>query len=326
MSYQSVIDRIVADFAPKPAPASPLVPEGIPLFELTAEVIKAITGRDRDQLLRDCKAADALHLPFPSGIALRFPADDLSDIFQMPDMGKSAQYYTAFFSGDVTLDTTTCRPFYATVKQMKEFRRTGIPILSDQVSTPILDRVQADASMSFYMVNEYNGGATGYMAERIERKHWRTLIDISEYAVARDGVPAEYPGYVSTKHGTINEFEVVCREALGILLVALWAKDTVKRPAGREWSRRNDERQEAAIRENTPVIISRTRIELPETVENDPDHPPIGRMVTPHLRRGHPHTVVHGKGRLLRKVQWFAPTWVGVDPDYAASRRYVVRS
>ncbi|MGH7715248.1 MAG: hypothetical protein ACREML_04540, partial [Vulcanimicrobiaceae bacterium] len=82
----------------------------------------------------------------------------------------------------------------------------------------------------------------------------------------------------------------------------------------------------SAIRENTPVIISRTRIELPEAVANDPDHPPTGRMGTPHLRRGHPHTVVHGKGRLLRKVQWFAPTWVGVDPDYAASRHYVVRS
>lgn len=127
MNYQSVLDRVVADFALKPAPAPTLVPEGVPLFELTAEVIKAIAGRDRDQLLRDCKGADALHLPFPS-IALRFPADAVCEVFQMPDYGKSALFYTAFFDGDVTLDDTTCRPVFASLEQVKEYGRTGVPI------------------------------------------------------------------------------------------------------------------------------------------------------------------------------------------------------
>lgn len=176
------------------------------------------------------------------------------------------------------------------------------------------------------MVVEYNGGATGHMAELAGNKHSRNVHDITKFNPARHPELEDYPGYVSTKRGGINEFHLLCREALGILLIALWAKDTVKRPVGREWTRRNDKKLEAVICELTPVIISRTRIELPETLEADANHPPRLGNVTPHLRRGHPHTVVHGKDRLLRRVQWFAPTWVGVDPDYATSRRYVVRS
>jgi hypothetical protein len=114
-------------------------------------------------------------------------------------------------------------------------------------------------------------------------------------------------------------------EALAILLLALWAKDTVKREVStlRKWSRR-DAQSEIADR-LAPTIISRTIIEPPKTFADDPDKPaPAGRHPVAHLRRGHPHTVLSGPrdAERIRTVKWFAPTWVGVDPDYAKTRKY----
>ncbi|WP_329156181.1 hypothetical protein OIU91_42420 (plasmid) [Streptomyces sp. NBC_01456] len=36
----------------------------------------------------------------------------------------------------------------------------------------------------------------------------------------------------------------------------------------------------------------------------------LGGSVLPHIRRGHPHTFLHGPGRIWKKVRWVAPTLV----------------
>lgn len=146
------------------------------------------------------------------------------------------------------------------------------------------------------------------MVENGRRRH---LVDIGHY-----------------KQGLHNEWVMVGREALSILLLSLWAKDTVRREMRhaqpKSWLR-NSASEARAADENAPTIISTTKIELPADIKNDIEHGQAGRNILPHLRRGHAHTVVHGNGRSLRTVKWFAPTWVGVDPDFAKSRQYCVK-
>jgi hypothetical protein len=48
-----------------------------------------------------------------------------------------------------------------------------------------------------------------------------------------------------------------------------------------------------------------------KTVEAGAEPGASGRPVAQHWRRGHWHTVCHGKGKLLRRLEWFEPTLVG---------------
>jgi hypothetical protein len=67
-----------------------------------------------------------------------------------------------------------------------------------------------------------------------------------------------------------------------------------------------------------------TRIDVPPAaavLEHDEAHPPTGRTVCPHLRRGHPKRVRYGVGRQQVRVQWIAPCFVNADRDWVRSRK-----
>lgn len=64
-----------------------------------------------------------------------------------------------------------------------------------------------------------------------------------------------------------------------------------------------------------------TTISLPSEMESDPDHPPKGGHMAPHLRRGHVRRQHYGKENSLVKLIWIAPVFVNADSDFVASQR-----
>ncbi|MEU0214991.1 hypothetical protein ABZ281_07640 [Streptomyces sp. NPDC006265] len=52
--------------------------------------------------------------------------------------------------------------------------------------------------------------------------------------------------------------------------------------------------------------------------------PSTGRSLLPHVRRGHPHTVLYGVAKSLRKVKWFPPTLVNADRFGAEAEGIIV--
>lgn len=103
------------------------------------------------------------------------------------------------------------------------------------------------------------------------------------------------------------------------LLVVLATRNVVKKTSINKRAARGQGRAQHRGPDGT-IYLSTTRLELPEHMETEG-----GGNVRPHLRRGHVHTVVIGKGRTGRKKQWFAPTFVNADPDFIPKpRKYVV--
>jgi hypothetical protein len=129
------------------------------------------------------------------------------------------------------------------------------------------------------------------------------------------------------KPGFCRDYTAMAREALTILLASLAVRNVVKdvRYNGRIGK---GEGSTPIYEDNGVIYISRTVVRVPPAseMEDDPDHPPRGQS-KPHLRRGHEHTVVFGKGRTGRRRQWFRWTYVNYDPAFVPKpRKYLVRS
>lgn len=64
-----------------------------------------------------------------------------------------------------------------------------------------------------------------------------------------------------------------------------------------------------------------TTISLPTDLDDDPDHPPTGRGVLPHLRRGHIRRQHYGPAHAYVKKVWIDPVFVNADPDFVSARK-----
>jgi hypothetical protein len=67
--------------------------------------------------------------------------------------------------------------------------------------------------------------------------------------------------------------------------------------------------------------VTRIDVPLPAAMRDDVDHPPTGRTVEPHLRRGHVKGVRFGPGRQYIRPRWIAPVFVNADRDWVRSRK-----
>lgn len=64
-----------------------------------------------------------------------------------------------------------------------------------------------------------------------------------------------------------------------------------------------------------------TTITLPEEMENDSEHPPTGRTVCAHLRRGHIRRQHYGPQRSFIKQIWIEPVFVNADETFVSQRK-----
>jgi hypothetical protein len=65
-----------------------------------------------------------------------------------------------------------------------------------------------------------------------------------------------------------------------------------------------------------------TTISMPAAADvvTDEEHPPTGRVVCPHLRRGHVRNQPYGPRRTLRRPQWIDPMFIHADEEFVKRR------
>lgn len=64
-----------------------------------------------------------------------------------------------------------------------------------------------------------------------------------------------------------------------------------------------------------------TTITIPEMLPESEEHPPTGRTVCPHLRRGHIRRQHYGPERAFIKRVWIAPIFVNADEGFVSQRQ-----
>jgi hypothetical protein len=294
-------DPILAAPAHRPGGPPPYASPDVPLFELTPELIDAASIEERDHIVRDLEKQDMLRLPFDE-IAIRFPYEKIADVLgvlPLPDDVPDAKtVLTMFVEGALSV-----KPCYATSKEFSndEYKRG---VTQEEMEAQV---AKGEAEI-IHVVNPRMMSPTIYSTTRSGTKEF----DLNE--LDKDDA------------GTSHDFHAIACEALTILLASLAARNVVKdvRYNGRVSKGANSK---PVYEDNGVTYISRTVVRPPPAseMENDPDHPPRGHSV-PHLRRGHQHTVVYGKGRVGRRLQWFDPTYVNYDPAFMPKpHKYVVR-
>lgn len=106
-----------------------------------------------------------------------------------------------------------------------------------------------------------------------------------------------------------------------ILVVVLATKNVVKR------TKENKLAKLGIGKKHRNRFAYTTTVSMPYDMPNDPDHPPTGAKVAPHLRRGHIRRQHYGAGNAQEKTIWIAPIFVNADPAFVASRKaYFVRT
>jgi hypothetical protein len=292
------------EFVPLPAVTRPTVwqPEAIklpartprpsiPLFDLTEEVCEAASVAEREAIVEDLAARGTLHLPFER-IAVRFPMDQISSALNWRPVAEHAGrsdlsgiHCTFIVSGALELMN-----FFTTRKELTDEEREV-----NENDEDIKAEIVAGVTRKMRVVSPVEGIGSLWL---FEGQHGPRLFDLNAHK--------DVPGVIADHAGMAGE-------ALTILLASLACKNVVK-----------DVRYNGQIGRGAHAIpvyanggvtfISMTRVRPPPVSELTGEP---GKAKKPHMRRGHEHTVVHGKGRTLRRVQWFAPCYVGYDPAFA---------
>lgn len=117
------------------------------------------------------------------------------------------------------------------------------------------------------------------------------------------------------------EWVSMIAEATGILLLSLMTQNIVKR----EWKNRGVglSQKHFTAADGSLIYISNTRLELPEQLDDDADHPPAGKTKAAHMRRGHVHHYWYGPhdGERVKKRLFVKAVYVNGDPAYVEKAR-----
>ncbi len=108
------------------------------------------------------------------------------------------------------------------------------------------------------------------------------------------------------------------------LIVALATKNIVKKTKVNERINGDQKIRREFLGPEKTIYLSTTKVTVPPSQElkADPDHPAkTGTSPKPHIRMGHIHTFLTGKGRLERKKQWVAPMFVNADASFVAQAK-----
>jgi hypothetical protein len=129
----------------------------------------------------------------------------------------------------------------------------------------------------------------------------------------------------------IAQVEVAVRLAVGACLIGTNVLDVVEADvldrhvmryrAATDSEEKEKLAQKAVKRGKRGWLLGR-EIDLPSHIHDSSTAVGTGRQLTSsHIRRGHFHTVRHGRGKALTKIAWFRPTWVRKDLPRSTVRR-----
>lgn len=249
---------------------------GSPLFDLSPELFDAVWDRDRGAMLKEVDEAGLLHLPFRC-VALRFNMYKPANMLHKRMFGYEGNAQSVVL-GSRKVIVTVFVSGGITLGTLDDYK--GFEGEPQVVAIP---EVLADD-----FIAEYPDGSV----------QTRSISEANSSGISN----TDAAGYLRD----------MIYEAVGVLILSLLPEDTVRQELHhtktKAW-RREERRTGRAI---GPTIISSHRISLPRIVLPEGPRPREGMVLVSRLRRGHKHTVLYGKGKSLRRSEWFKPVWAGV--------------
>jgi hypothetical protein len=273
----------------------------IPLFDLTEEVCEAASVAEREAIVEDLYKAELLHLPF-NRIAIKFRCNAVSKEIGWKVIDDDYTV-TAIVQGELSMFTAHA------VKPKNPDDLNAPQWHSDWNADELEAKVLNGEAQRRRLIN-VKMGAQMYF-ETSEGGVWINLNDAKE--VFEKAADKDADAFMRDHHA------LVC-EAITILLASLACKNVVREVSHNGQIGRGAHAIPVYASSGT-TFISMTRVRPPTMTDGH-----SGVIMKPHMRRGHQHTVVHGKGRTGRRLQWFDPCYVGYDPAYAPPQphNYVV--
>lgn len=257
------------------------------LFQLAPGLMDAISD---EEVLATCNALreiDAYHLPYPE-ITIRVCARDVMRVTK-----------------DKIAETE------AALKHQCFTREEGDQAMYDDQGRPLskelfLDVTIREQPFSAVSVIAYNA-VTGFTLDISDRArvNGRLLFKVRE----RD-----------TEWKSVEDREEceAMRTSWSDLIVALLAtRNSVKNRSEDKLAKLGIGKKKYKHRYRYTTTIS---LPDPEDMEADTEHPPTGRTVAPHLRRGHIRRQHFGPQRAFVKRIFIEPVFVNADPDFVSTR------
>lgn len=131
--------------------------------------------------------------------------------------------------------------------------------------------------------------------------------------------PPKYRPQVLTNRVHTNDTARTIQQLCKALIVLLATRNAVKTTKENKLAKLGIGKRKHKDSQRNYARI--TTITLPEELEHDEEHPPTGRTVAAHLRRGHIRRQHYGPQRAFVKQVWIEPVFVNADKDFVSQRK-----
>lgn len=136
-------------------------------------------------------------------------------------------------------------------------------------------------------------------------------INYQKFSVVEKGHHVLNPSHIEMKDITAEERDNIAN----VLIVLLATRNAVK-------ERKENKLAKHGVGKGIKRYRYVTTIRPPhEGMEDDTEHKPTGRTVTPHLRRGHHRAQHYGPGNQYTKKILIPPVFVNADPTWKSTRK-----
>jgi hypothetical protein len=211
-----------------------------------------------------------------------------------------------FVIGPKALMAVTPEEVKSTIAGLKELNLYSLPY--DEVDIQIPVRINSDEcsdeQTAFFWCTKKPNSSIRMVGCRSD-KSWK-------------GIFTEYPNGELWKQKNDQYVGRFVGEIIEILVALLATKNALKTTRESKLAKLGIGKKRKAFNK----LYSRvTTITVPDDLPSDKEHPPTGRTVCPHLRRGHIRWQHYGPQWAFMKKIWIEPVLVNADESFVSNRQ-----
>ena len=239
-----------------------------------------------------------------------------------------------FIISPKALTSTSPDEVNATVAGLKELGLYGLPYpkVDIQVAVRIPEEFIFPTGTPINVVEETLKGERTYltlskepsdMAMRLidcqeDGSHTKRVVELYSSSDTIIGANNKNCGRIISDYTITDGTKSFAQETINLLITLLATRNVQKDVRERKCLKLGIGKRPKDSERSYPRV---TTISIPDHLEDDEDHPPTGRTVAPHLRRGHIRRQHYGPQMSFTKQVWIQPVFVNADESFVSTRK-----